>query len=121
MLFKNWPSQPLSTVVSFKNYKITDEVYINNMIKTKYKFLLLLVIIVNASGLFGGILEPDSFLYAYIAKQMAEHNDFINLYNSTDWLDKPHFPFWITAISFKILGVSSFAYKLPAFLFWLTG
>jgi 4-amino-4-deoxy-L-arabinose transferase-like glycosyltransferase len=39
---------------------------------------------------------------------MAEHNDFVNLYNNTDWLDKPHFPFWITATSLKILGVNSF-------------
>lgn len=87
----------------------------------KYKFLLLLVILVNTTGLFSGILEPDGDLYAYIAKQIAQHNDFINLYNNTDWLDKPHFPFWITAISFKALGINSFAYKLPAFLFWIIG
>src|SRR6476620_7128306 len=87
----------------------------------KYKFLLLLIVLVNATGLFSSIIEPDGALYAYIAKQMAQHNDFINLYNNTDWLDKPHFPFWITAISFKIFGITSFAYKLPSFLFWLIG
>ncbi len=85
----------------------------------KYKHWLLLVIGVNATGLFSGILEPDGALYAYIAKQMAQHNDFINLYNNTDWLDKPHLPFWLTAISFKLFGFTSFAYKLPAFLLWL--
>lgn len=87
----------------------------------KYKYLLLLIVAVNSTALFGGIMEPDSALYAYIAKQMAQNNDFINLYNNTDWLDKPHFPFWITAASFKIFAINAFAYKLPAFLFWLAG
>jgi 4-amino-4-deoxy-L-arabinose transferase-like glycosyltransferase len=38
-----------------------------------------------------------------------------------DWLDKPHFPFWITALSFKIFGINSFAYILPGFIFNLIG
>jgi hypothetical protein len=50
----------------------------------KYKYLLLFVIIVNATGLFSGIIEPDGALYAYITKQVAQHTDFINLYNNTD-------------------------------------
>lgn len=85
----------------------------------KYFHWLLLVIIVNATALFSSVMEPDGALYAYVSKQMAISNDYINLYNNGDWLDKPHFPFWITALSFKLLGISSFAYKLPAFLFWL--
>jgi 4-amino-4-deoxy-L-arabinose transferase-like glycosyltransferase len=38
-----------------------------------------------------------------------------------DWLDKPHFPFWMAAISFRLLGINAFAYKLPALLFWGLG
>lgn len=87
----------------------------------KYKYFFLLIILVNATALFSGILEPDGTLYAYIAKQIALTGDYINLYNDGDWLDKPHFPFWITAISFKIFGINDFAYKLPALLFWLGG
>jgi 4-amino-4-deoxy-L-arabinose transferase-like glycosyltransferase len=41
--------------------------------------------------------------------------------NGTDWLDKPHFPFWITAISFKLFGISNWSYKLPAIIFTLIG
>jgi len=79
-------------------------------------------IIVNATGLFNEILEPDSALYATIAKQIALSNDWINLYgDGSDWLDKPHFPFWMAALSFKVFGINAFAYKLPAFLFWLAG
>jgi 4-amino-4-deoxy-L-arabinose transferase-like glycosyltransferase len=84
--------------------------------------LLLIAIGLNAGGLFNEILEPDSALYAAIAKRMAQNNDWINLYgDGGDWLDKPHFPFWIAALSFKWLGISAFTYKLPAFLFWLLG
>jgi 4-amino-4-deoxy-L-arabinose transferase-like glycosyltransferase len=56
----------------------------------------------------------DPGIYASLSKRMVETNDFVNLvFESKDWLDKPHFPFWITALSFKIFGISSFAYLLP--------
>ncbi|MBX9785632.1 MAG: glycosyltransferase family 39 protein [Chitinophagaceae bacterium] len=89
---------------------------------SNFYFFLMAGILVNASGLFMTIPEPDADLYAGIAKTMAQTNDFINLKDlGTDWLDKPHFPFWLTAISFKIFGYTSFAYRLPAFIFWLMG
>lgn len=84
--------------------------------------LIIIGIIVNASGLFLPILEPDGALYATIAKNMALSGDYVNLMmEGNDWLDKPHFPFWITAFSFKLFGVNSFAYKLPGLVFWLAG
>ena len=70
----------------------------------KYWFpvLLLLGILLNATGLFSGIMEPDGALYAAIAKHMALSNDWVNLVaDGQDWLDKPHFPFWLAALSFK--------------------
>jgi 4-amino-4-deoxy-L-arabinose transferase-like glycosyltransferase len=84
--------------------------------------LTIIGIIVNASGLLLPILEPDGALYATIAKNMALSDDYVNLMvEGNDWLDKPHFPFWITAFSFKIFGVNSFAYKFPGLVFWLAG
>ncbi len=81
-----------------------------------------LAVLVNFSGLFVTILGPDGILYASIAKTMVQHNNFIELFNGTkDWLDKPHFPFWITALSFKLFGYHTWAYKLPAILFLLMG
>ncbi len=77
-------------------------------------------VLLNMTGLFPPILEVDGTLYACIAKQMAETGDFVNLYAvDTDWLDKPHFPFWVSALSFRIFGVNTFAYKFPALLFFL--
>jgi 4-amino-4-deoxy-L-arabinose transferase-like glycosyltransferase len=82
--------------------------------------LVIAGICLNATGLFTPILEPDGALYACIAKTMAQTGDFVNLYAvGRDWLDKPHFPFWVTAVSYLIFGVNTFAYKFPALLFFL--
>nr|WP_255486960.1 glycosyltransferase family 39 protein [Mucilaginibacter sp. SP1R1] len=51
---------------------------------------------------------------------MAQTNNFADIiYHGKDWLDKPHFPFWMAALSFKVFGVNTVAYKLPALLFFL--
>lgn len=87
-----------------------------------FSWLLVIGIALNVPGLWLDIIEPDGALYATIAKHMVQHNDWINLWgDGHDWLDKPHFPFWMAAFSYKIFGITSFAYKLPAFLFWLAG
>ena len=84
--------------------------------------LLIPAILVNAGGLVIPILEPDGSLYATISKTMARTGDFVNLrVEGRDWLDKPHFPFWMAALSFRLLGANSFAYKFPALLFWAMG
>lgn len=81
-----------------------------------------LLIFLNLTGLNITILEPDGALYAGIAKHMAQQHDYMNLFaDGRDWLDKPHFPFWVTALSFQALGVTTAAYKLPAILFMLMG
>jgi 4-amino-4-deoxy-L-arabinose transferase-like glycosyltransferase len=87
-----------------------------------FYWLVLVGILVNASGLLLPVMEPDGALYATISKTMVLSGDYINLkVQGKDWLDKPHFPFWMTALSFRIFGMNAFAYKLPAFLFWLSG
>jgi 4-amino-4-deoxy-L-arabinose transferase-like glycosyltransferase len=88
----------------------------------RFCFFVFAGILINATGLFNEILEPDGALYAFISKQICQHNDWINLYDKgLDWLDKPHLPFWLTAISFKLFGISAFTYKLPSFLCWMIG
>lgn len=79
-----------------------------------------LIVLANGTALFNGILEPDGALYAGIAKHMVIQNDWINLWGDAhDWLDKPHFPFWMAALSFKCFGFNALAYKLPSFLCYL--
>ena len=87
-----------------------------------FLLFLLIGIALNAVSLFTDIMDQDSALYASVAKHIAISGDWINLIGyGGDWLDKPHLPFWLSAISFKIFGISSFAYKLPSFLCWLVG
>jgi len=90
-------------------------------IKWLYLFIAVAVF-VNFSGLFTAIIGTDGTLYASIAKSMVLRHDYVNLYSEgADWLDKPHFPFWITALFFNLFGFTTWAYKLPGILFIMIG
>ncbi len=91
--------------------------------QTNWLYLFIgMAVLVNFSGLFVPIIGPDGTLYASIAKTMVVHHDYVNLFAfGTDWLDKPHFPFWVTALSFKLFGFTTWSYKLPGILFLLMG
>ncbi len=90
---------------------------------TKLHWLIIATLLINAAAMLSPIInEGDSVTYAALSKHIANNSDWVNLIlDGRDWLDKPHFPFWITALSFKIFGVSAFSYILPGFLFHLIG
>jgi len=77
-------------------------------------------LLVYAVGIPVTIMEPDAASYADVAMEMVKRNNFLEIYlRGNDWLDKPHFQFWITALSYKIFGINNFGYKFPAVLFSL--
>ncbi|WP_240612877.1 ArnT family glycosyltransferase [Chitinophaga parva] len=79
-------------------------------------------IVVNLSGINVTIMEPDGALYAGIAKHMVQAHNYMDLWaDGMEWLDKPHFPFWMMALSYRVLGFTTVAYKLPALLYWGMG
>ncbi len=85
-------------------------------------FFIAAAVLLNFSGISVPILGLDGPLYACIAKTMVLRHNYINLFSEgKDWLDKPHFPFWVTALSFNLFGFTTWAYKLPAILFVLMG
>lgn len=85
-----------------------------------FKVVFTAVLLVNLLGVFNRIFIADSAMYAAISKLMVTNGNWLELFvDGYDWLDKPHFPFWISAISMKIFGVNAFGYKLPSFLFFL--
>jgi len=85
-------------------------------------FFIGLAVLVNFSGLFIPLMDPDAGVYASVSKQMVLRNNYLELYfQGTDWLDKPHFPFWVTAVFFEVFGMNTWAYKLPGILFSLLG
>ena len=85
--------------------------------------LVIACLLISGCGLFSPVLNSnDAYFYAVISKTIASSNNWIDLYSGgQDWLDKPHFPFWMAALSFKIFGINSFAYVLPGYLFHLLG
>ncbi len=67
-------------------------------------------------------MDNDSAHHANIALHMHLTGDYVSLVDHAgDYLDKPHLHFWLCAISYKVFGVTSFAYKLPSFLFTILG
>jgi 4-amino-4-deoxy-L-arabinose transferase-like glycosyltransferase len=81
-----------------------------------------LTMLVYLAGLYIPIMEPDAAVYAQVSMEMHDRGDYLSIYHKgVDWLDKPHFPFWMSAISYEIFGVNTFAYKMPALFFILLG
>lgn len=85
--------------------------------------LVIGVLIINATAMFAPMLTSGfGTYYASIAKNMLIHHTWSDLiFLGKPWLDKPHFPFWLTALSFKIFTINSFFYILPGFIFYLIG
>lgn len=68
------------------------------------------------------VLETDSAQYANIAREMVENGHWLDVkHRAADYLDKPPLLFWLSAISFKLLGYGHFAFRLPAFIATLLG
>ncbi|MFL5772586.1 MAG: ArnT family glycosyltransferase [Flavisolibacter sp.] len=80
----------------------------------------LFCVFVYAGVLFFPLMDKDAAHHANIALHMYEHNDYLSLVDrGSDYLDKPHFLFWSSLVSFKIFGVNSFADRLPAVIYSL--
>ncbi|MGI4804331.1 MAG: ArnT family glycosyltransferase [Janthinobacterium lividum] len=93
---------------------------INFKQNSPWLLVLFLAIAVQLSGINVAFFTDDPGLYAALAKNMVQRGNYWELVSyGKNWLDKPHFPFWMAALSFKIFGFSSWSYKLPALLFFL--
>jgi len=90
--------------------------------KLFYILLFVLALAVNFAGINVKFFTDDPGLYASISRNLLYRKDIFELFTyNQDWLDKPHFPFWMAMLSFKIFGISVWAYRLPALLFFLLG
>jgi 4-amino-4-deoxy-L-arabinose transferase-like glycosyltransferase len=87
-----------------------------------YQFLFALLALVYIIGLFVPLMDNDSAHHANIALHMYLTGDYVSLVDHAgDYLDKPHLHFWLCALSYKLFGVTGFAYKFPSFLFTILG
>lgn len=87
----------------------------------RFQYLIaILCVIIYAGCLFFPLADKDAAHHVNIALHMLQFNDYYSLVDRyTPYLDKPHFLFWISAASFKLFGVTTFAHRLPAVLFGL--
>jgi len=87
-----------------------------------YFFLFALLGLVYIAGLFVPLMDNDSGHHADIALRMYLTGDYVTLYDHRgDYIDKPHFLFWTSALSYHVFGVTSFAYRFPSFVFTILG
>ena len=87
-----------------------------------YFFLFSLLGLVYIAGLFIPLMDNDSGHHANIGLRMFLTGDYVTLYDHRgDYIDKPHFLFWTSALSYHVFGVTSFAYRFPSFLFTILG
>ena len=87
-----------------------------------YFFLFSLPGLVYIAGLFVPLMDNDSAHHANIGLRMYLTGDYVSLVDHRgDYIDKPHFLFWTSALSYHVFGVTSFAYRFPSFLFTILG
>jgi len=85
-------------------------------------WLFVLLIPAYLAGLFLDVMEADAAQYATMSLEMLQTGNYLEIYHrGRDYIDKPPLLFWLSSLSFRVFGVSNFAYKLPSFLFTLLG
>ncbi len=89
---------------------------------SKSYFLFIPIAAVYLIGMFNDVMEVDASQYAAMSREMLQGGNYLRLYDrGVDYLDKPPLLFWVSALSFKLFGISNFSYKLPSVLFSLLG
>lgn len=101
--------------------KLSSTVHHLNSPKLLPIFGMLIVYFVGALAI--NIMDIDAAQYASIGREMAQNNNFAQVqHRGIDYyLDKPPLLFWITALMFKVLGFTNFAYRLVPILSSLAG
>jgi len=79
--------------------------------------LILIAAVYLATATSLAVTDDGDALYAHVARQMLERNDWVTPYaNGVRFLDKPPMMYWLMALSFGVLGADEFAARLPSAL-----
>lgn len=64
------------------------------------------------------IMDIDAAQYASMSREMLQKGEYLHIYDvGKEYLDKPPFLIWVSALSMKLFGINNYAYRLPSFLF----
>lgn len=89
---------------------------------TLWLFFYVTISLVYIRGLFLDIMDVDSAQYASISREMYESGQYLQiLHQGRDYLDKPPFLFWTSALGYRIFGVNEFGFRFFSFLFSVLG
>jgi 4-amino-4-deoxy-L-arabinose transferase-like glycosyltransferase len=102
---------------------------VENQPNRRDQILLLVLAVAVAFPFLGsfGLLEPDEGRFAQIGREMAASGDFlVPRLNGIEQFYKPPLVYWISAIGYRIFGVTEWVARLPSALafvgiLWLTG
>lgn len=91
-------------------------------LEQQYFLYFSLIGIVYLFNMVVDVMDVDASQYASLSLEMLQNGSYLEVYErGNDYLDKPPLLFWVSALSFKLLGVSNFTYKLPAVLILILG
>jgi 4-amino-4-deoxy-L-arabinose transferase-like glycosyltransferase len=92
-------------------------------VSSRTKLLLCaLAVVAYGAGLFVTVMDIDAAQYASMSRLIAASRDFWTaLLQPHGYLDKPPLLFFVSSLSIKVLGPTTFAYKLPSFLMVVLG
>lgn len=78
----------------------------------------LAVILAYLAGMFVDVMEIDAAQYAMMSAELLDGDSPLQLFDrGAPYLDKPPLTFWLSALSYKLFGINTFAFKLPSVLF----
>ena len=88
------------------------------MNKTSIAVLFALICAVYFVALGVDTMDVDSSQYAAMSREMKESGSYLQVYEQgKDYLDKPPFLFWASALSMNVFGENNFGFKFPSILF----
>ena len=79
-------------------------------------FIVIAILYFTAAGV--DTMDIDASQYAEISREMLKSGDYLHVFDrGIDYLDKPPFLFWVSAVSMKFFGLTNFGFKFPSILF----
>jgi 4-amino-4-deoxy-L-arabinose transferase-like glycosyltransferase len=83
-------------------------------------WIFIVIAVLYFTALRVDMMEVDATQYAEISWEMTKTGNYLEVYQyNEDYLDKPPFLFWISALSISVFGPTNLGYKLPSILFAL--
>ncbi|MDI9358244.1 MAG: glycosyltransferase family 39 protein [Phycisphaerales bacterium] len=80
--------------------------------------IVITCVLIYIIGFWIPVMDVDAAQYATMSRELLLQKNWLFFYDyGRDYLDKPPFLFWISAISMKIFGVNNFGYRFPSLIF----